>query len=117
MFTLSLLSKTEREELLKSQLAREHKQCVLMLNESTIPQSWQNSRRLDQFIKEIEIRLQLAEKLELSIQEDSQFGTERQFGKELALLLERLPERFHNKKVTVFAPEIDQQPKYLDQFI
>ena len=78
-----------------------------MLDDITIPRSLLSSRMLDQFIKRIEIKLQLAEKLELSIQEDSQFDPDRQFGKELALLLERLPELFHNKKLTVLAPEID----------
>ena len=88
-----------------------------MLDDITVPHSLQSSRKLAEFIKRIEIKLQLAEKLELSIQEYSQFDPDRQFGKELALLLECFPLHFHNKKITVLAPEIDQQPSYLDSFM
>ena len=107
VLTLTQLSKREREELLKSQIARENKTFVLALDHTNMPESLQNASRLTKFFKRIESRVMLADKLELVIKEDLDIDDTRSLGKELALLVQRLPERFDRKKISLFAPEVD----------
>ena len=93
------LSKYEREELQKSEIARADKVFILSLNRRTRPACLLTGDMLERFYKRIETRLNLAQRVALGISSDLQDYDSKLFGDELALFIQKLPARLDNAKI------------------
>ena len=72
---------------------------------------------LDRFYNRIETRVQLAEKLTITIETNLRNYESQMFGEELALLIQKMPDRLQDKKITVDARSLANQTYYMHDFI
>lgn len=106
MEKLVTLSKDVRKELLESQIARENKTFRLKL--CTLRQSLESNENLEKLYKRIETRVQIADKLQISVERHLRLPSNRMLGEELATLVSRMPERFHEGKIILIANNVEK---------
>ena len=96
---ISRLSKTERTNLLESEIAREGKIYGLAIDITTRPNCLICANSLDRFCKRINQILKYVEKIALSVAARLNMCNFHMLGEEIALILSKLPERFNDQKI------------------
>ena len=111
------LSKQERTELEKSEIAKEGKVFGQTLNHATRPKCLLRNSLLSELLERIKIKLKFADKLIITVDDELDDYTEHMLGEELALILKALPTRFDAGKVSLEAFSLEKQDFYLDYFL
>ena len=112
---ISVLSKPERNSLKESSLAREGKELVLVINESNWTECLLHHNRLQQFMRNIEIKLCFCEMLSLSFEfERGHSCQEHKLSQQVAFFISMLPERFDDKKLDLISVLDKRSTRRLD---
>ena len=109
---VSVLSRWERQQLLKSSTARQGKRFRFYLDQSFFDRCLQKAQQLNEVYRPCLVAIRLADRLDFEVASNlDRVCPYHSIGEELAWFISKLPERFDNKKLSL---SINQQKKMAD---